>query len=257
MVVQLDELERNKMAPDATPIMPDKWQKSAVYARCFGCNAVHPEPPKIRAGGVGVAGSNPVVPTNFQIIMLMAAAEWRGGQCCAILGSMTLTKTLHTHAADDHDRVDWRAMPGQVWRMSLLESAMVPIAWLLLAFSAVALAALPFRWVAKLLGQHLGAIAYVPTVNAAQFHKARLAQQAVRRAAKLIPFRSDCLRQALAGSLLCAILRVPTSVHLGVQNDTVSAFAAHAMLHAGPVAISGGNGFGNYAIVSCFVRLRP
>ena len=65
MVVQLDELERNKMAPDATPIMLNKCQNSAVYARFFGCIAMRSEPPKLRAGGVGVAGSNPVVPTNY------------------------------------------------------------------------------------------------------------------------------------------------------------------------------------------------
>jgi hypothetical protein len=64
VVVQLDELERNKMAPNATQIMLNKWQNSASYARFFGCNAVQPEPPKLRAGGVGVAGSNPVVPTK-------------------------------------------------------------------------------------------------------------------------------------------------------------------------------------------------
>jgi hypothetical protein len=65
VVVQLDELERNKTAPDATPTMLNKWQNSAVYARFFGCIAMRSEPPKLRAGGVGVAGSNPVVPTNF------------------------------------------------------------------------------------------------------------------------------------------------------------------------------------------------
>jgi hypothetical protein len=65
VVVQLDELERNKMAPVASPIMLNKWQNSAVYARFFGCIAMRSEPPKLRAGGVGVAGSNPVVPTNF------------------------------------------------------------------------------------------------------------------------------------------------------------------------------------------------
>jgi hypothetical protein len=30
VVVQLDELERNKVAPDATPIMLNKWQNSGV-----------------------------------------------------------------------------------------------------------------------------------------------------------------------------------------------------------------------------------
>ena len=52
------------MAPDATQIMFNKWQNSAVYARFLRCDAVQPEPPKLAAGGVGVGGSNPLVPTN-------------------------------------------------------------------------------------------------------------------------------------------------------------------------------------------------
>jgi hypothetical protein len=67
VVVQLDELERNKMAPDATPTKLNKWQNSAVYARFFRCITVRPEPPKLRAGGVGVGGSNPLVPTKISV----------------------------------------------------------------------------------------------------------------------------------------------------------------------------------------------
>ena len=63
-MVQLDELERNRMAPSATPTILNKWQNSAGYARVFGCMTMLFEPPKLAAGGVGVAGSNPVVPTN-------------------------------------------------------------------------------------------------------------------------------------------------------------------------------------------------
>ena len=85
MVVQLDELERNKMAPDATPIMLNKWQNSAVYARFFGCIAMRSEPPNLRAGGVGVAGSNPVVPTNFPLCY---------SYLCALGVSLTAVKYL-------------------------------------------------------------------------------------------------------------------------------------------------------------------
>ena len=52
VAVQLDELERNKVAPDATTTMNNKCQNSAVYVRFFTCVTVHPEPPKLRVGGV-------------------------------------------------------------------------------------------------------------------------------------------------------------------------------------------------------------
>ena len=156
---------------------------------------------------------------------------------------------------DAPDTIDWRALPGQALRLSLLEMALVLVAWAALLMSAGALAALPFRWLAKLFGKHAGAISYIPIVNAAQFHNARLVQQAIRRAARLSPFRSDCLRQALAGATLCRLMRVPAAVHLGVKHEPDGTFAAHAMLHVGPVSVSGGNGFDKFAIISCFVRL--
>jgi hypothetical protein len=40
-VVQLDELGRNKMAPEATPTMLEKWQKTAEHQGLLGaarCN---------------------------------------------------------------------------------------------------------------------------------------------------------------------------------------------------------------------------
>jgi len=65
LVVQLGETTRIEMAPRATPEVVKKWRISAEKARVFGSIALQCEPCKKRAGGVGVGGSNPLVPTNF------------------------------------------------------------------------------------------------------------------------------------------------------------------------------------------------
>jgi hypothetical protein len=44
-------------------------------SKFFGCVPKHPEPPKIAAGGVGVGGSNPLVPTNW-FFKRAAIARW-------------------------------------------------------------------------------------------------------------------------------------------------------------------------------------
>jgi hypothetical protein len=65
VVVQLDELERNKMTPDAPPTVRNKCQNYAVYSKFFGRVAMRSQPPKLRAEDVGVADSNPAAPTKY------------------------------------------------------------------------------------------------------------------------------------------------------------------------------------------------
>jgi Transglutaminase-like superfamily len=85
-----------------------------------------------------------------------------------------------------------------------------------------------------------------------------MVRRAVLRAARLSPFRSDCLPQALVAATLCRIMRVPASVHLGVKLDTITergprAISAHAWVCSGREAVTGGRSFGAYTPVTCFL----
>ena len=142
-------------------------------------------------------------------------------------------------------------------RMPLKEKVALGAAFLLLGIFSAALRLVPFRRLAPLLGTPVGAIAYVPLVNAGQAERARLVKRAVRRAARIAPFRSDCLPQILAGTVLCRLLAIPATGHLGVRMGTPPRFAAHAWLCAGPVAVTGGPSFGEFAVVLCFAIPKP
>ncbi len=127
------------------------------------------------------------------------------------------------------------------------------LAWVLLACAAVALRLVPFRRLAPLLGKALGPAASIPVIDARQAERARLIRRSVLRAARVAPFRSDCLPQSLAGAVLCRVLRVPATVFLGVRLDDVpSGMAAHAWLCAGPVAVTGGQSFDRFTVVAAF-----
>jgi len=67
VVVQLDELERNKMTPDAPPTVRNKCQNYAIHSSFFVRIAMRFQPPKLRAEDVGVADSNLAATTKYSI----------------------------------------------------------------------------------------------------------------------------------------------------------------------------------------------
>lgn len=140
-------------------------------------------------------------------------------------------------------------------RFPAKDKALLIMAWCLIGLSAAALLLIPFRHLVPLLGRKIGAVAVIPIVTGKQLSRARLVRSALLRAARIAPFRSDCLPQAFAAASMCRLLGVPASVHLGIRLDGAdSQMAAHAWTCAGPVALSGGRCFGVYTPVSCFFR---
>lgn len=145
-------------------------------------------------------------------------------------------------------------MIGGFTRMPVKDKALLLVAWCLLGLAAALLRVLPFRRLAPLLGIPIGAVAWVPIADKAQIARARMVRRAILRAARIAPFRSDCLPQALAAALLCRMLKVPASIHLGVRlSGERNQMAAHAWVCSGPEAVTGGRSFGTYTSVACFM----
>jgi Transglutaminase-like superfamily len=140
--------------------------------------------------------------------------------------------------------------------MPVKDKTLLFVAWCLLGLVAAGLRLVPFRRLAPLLGVRIGTVAFVPTNNAAQASRARWVRFAILQAARVAPFRSDCLPQAFAAAILCRFFKVPVSTHLGVKLEKESKeMAAHAWACSGAVAISGGRSFETYTAVACFVSL--
>jgi Transglutaminase-like superfamily len=134
------------------------------------------------------------------------------------------------------------------------EMALMLAAWLLMALAAGALLVAPFRKLAPFLGKQIDGVAFIPFANADQVERSRMVRRATLRAARVAPFRSDCLPQALVAATLCRMLGVPASVHFGVKlNDGPRTISAHAWVCSGREAVTGGHSFGAYTPVTCFL----
>jgi Transglutaminase-like superfamily len=113
------------------------------------------------------------------------------------------------------------------------ERRLLAEAALLLAITRLAVALLPFRRTARLLGLAPGALVSDP--DAAQMREAELIGWAVRAAASRLPWRGTCLTQALTASVLLHRRGIPAALHLGVAKDVAApeGLAAHAWVGCG------------------------
>jgi Transglutaminase-like superfamily len=140
--------------------------------------------------------------------------------------------------------------------MPLADKLALTAAWPMLALAALLIRMFAFKRLTPLLGAQLGAVGCVPLADEPQEHRARIVRRAVRRAARISPWRNDCLPQALTAALLCRLLAVPVTTHLGVRLDGAAPLEAHAWTCVGRVAVTGGEGFSGWAPVSCFLAPR-
>lgn len=145
----------------------------------------------------------------------------------------------------------WLRRARAFGRRPLFEQAWMAPAWLLLGVCRAAVLALPFRRLAPRLGEAHGVHAWVPLASAAQSERARRIGRAIRSAARHTPWDSNCLAQACAARVLLSVYGVPHGVYMGVGNDA-GAMVAHAWVCSGPVAVTGGHGFGRYTVVGCY-----
>ena len=137
-------------------------------------------------------------------------------------------------------------------RLGLRDQVRFTAAWFLLGFSTLLIAILPFTAVRRLLGDNQSGDAQrpVPVLDASQQFRAAHVGRIVEAAAAHAPWRSDCYPQALTARTFLAVRRIPHVVSFGVRRDG-DALVAHAWVHAGEVAVTGGDG-SEYTEVGAF-----
>ncbi|MET3960655.1 hypothetical protein ABIE44_000589 [Marmoricola sp. OAE513] len=128
-------------------------------------------------------------------------------------------------------------------RLGLRDQVRFTAAWFLLGFARILIIALPFTVVRRLLGENQSSPGHqtVPELDEEQTWRAAHIGRIVEAAAAHAPWRSDCYPQALAARTFLAVRRIPHVVSFGVRRDG-NALVAHAWVHAGTIAVTGGNG---------------
>jgi hypothetical protein len=131
------------------------------------------------------------------------------------------------------------------------------LVWLTIA--RLALVILPFRHVAKHLGDPAprsgsGDLA-TTSARCGDNRLARSIEWAVRRMAGYVPFRAVCLHQAVAAKMMLRRHGVPSALHFGVApgKPPGTTFEAHAWLDAAGARITGYPVAQGFIEIACFV----
>ena len=110
---------------------------------------------------------------------------------------------------------------------------------------ALARRKLSYRVVAKFLPSTAGGLPQ-PDLSPAQERVAERVAFAIPRAGARVPWRSDCLVQAMAARRWLERCRVGSELHVGVRRGSERKLDAHAWLTCGNKVVTGGD-ISNYA----------
>lgn len=116
---------------------------------------------------------------------------------------------------------------------------------------------LPFRIIARVLGQYRQAAPFMPLANPDQMRLALTIGRAIQTAASHTPWKSECLVQAVVASLLLKLNHTPHGVYLGMKKNPLSpnGMLAHAWVSSGSVAVTGEHSFDQFTVIGNFIYL--
>ena len=141
---------------------------------------------------------------------------------------------------------------GRLSRRSPADLLLLAEATLWLGFARAAILTLPFRWTVRLF-------ALSPGVTIASAHPGSRAladriSWAFGGAGRGTPWKNTCLAQALAGSGMMRLRRIPATLSFGVAKraDRTDGVEAHAWLSCGEIILTGDPGHERYRIIAQF-----
>jgi hypothetical protein len=144
-------------------------------------------------------------------------------------------------------------------RMNGFRRALIAETVLWLALARLALLILPFRSIARWLGDLTppGKAVQLLEIRSVSGGEAQLAREigwAVNRMASNVPFKAVCLHQAIAAKIMLRRRGVPSALHFGVApgNAPGQGLRAHAWLDAAGAAVTGYPVAGDFTEIACF-----
>ncbi len=109
---------------------------------------------------------------------------------------------------------------------------------------------LPFRWYAPLLGTPMTESPHEPEID--KIPLITIIARQIKRAARMTPWQSTCLAQAMAAQQMLKRRGLPNTLYLGVARENESTLSAHAWLCCGSIILTGEREMAHFTMVSSF-----
>ncbi|MEM8980598.1 MAG: lasso peptide biosynthesis B2 protein [Pseudomonadota bacterium] len=125
-------------------------------------------------------------------------------------------------------------------------------AWTALWVARLIIILIPLRKLVKAFGKDRGTEAVVPLANQDELRRSIRIANALKLAVKYSPRSANCYPQALVARYLLKRAQVPHGLFFGLRREN-DEMKAHAWVHVGPVAVTGGHSFEHYTVVRSFL----
>ena len=144
---------------------------------------------------------------------------------------------------------------AKFFRFSIAEQRLLLEAVMLLGLARLAIIALPFRWIAPVLGErHRANSLDAPAANSGKITALPVSRVAwaIWLTGRYTPWRSNCLAKAVAGRLMLRRRGIGSTLYFGMAKDEEGKFEAHAWLSSDGVILTGGAESDRYSVLAKF-----
>ena len=116
----------------------------------------------------------------------------------------------------------------------------------------MAVITLPFRWIAKTLGEKEDPPADIDRTSKANDLELNRIGWTIRRISDHTPWKSNCLAQAITAQKMLARRNRSSELYFGLKRGDEGKMEAHAWLKSGDTILTGGSGLEPFAVVAVF-----
>jgi len=145
-------------------------------------------------------------------------------------------------------------LQGKFLRLSGPERRLLAEATIWLGIARLSILTIPFRMLAPFLGRHMAESSNMTTPNN-RFFVDRVSW-AVQTASRHLPWKCNCLPQAIAGKSMLKCRGVHSTLYLGLAKDGDGNLQAHAWLRSGNILVTGKQGMNRFRVVSTFAEKK-
>jgi hypothetical protein len=138
-------------------------------------------------------------------------------------------------------------------RSSFQKGWFVPV-WLGLGLASLGIAVVPFRHIARYLGDYRGIDTPDFAISEQQRSRALEIRRTLQWAAASAPWRADCYPQAMVARVLLGLYRLPFVLCLGLRSLEGGQLEAHAWVTCGEVCVTGDTGTEQYRTVGVYAK---
>ena len=118
-----------------------------------------------------------------------------------------------------------------------------------LGFARLAIALLPFSFVARFAAMRVRSLAPAQEMHVAELRRIRMA---VLACARRVPWRAACFQQGLAAQIMLRRRGIPSVLYYGAASDNRGGLSAHVWVRCGDFNVVGGEIASRFAVLATF-----